>query len=217
MEQMNVVGSVITDQVLLEMIRENDDHAGMTEDEFESSVKDFFATATYPGRNVPVSDIVYQPQIELLAYLRASGFKTFICSGGTVEFIRGISQQLYGIPKYQVIGTTFKYRFVDSTVSIIRESSSPFINDKEGKPVGIQMHIGQRPVFACGNERSGGDIAMLKYCQGSSYPSFQLMINHDDSSREFFYQEKDNASLNAAAKNRWHVVSMKEDWKKVFP
>jgi hypothetical protein len=100
---------------------------------------------------------------------------------------------------------------------IIREPSVALLNDKEGKPVGIQMHIGQRPVFACGNEGGGGDIAMLKFSQGSSYPSFQLLVNHDDSTREFFYQEKDSASLKAAGRNGWHVVSMKKDWKLVFP
>ena len=192
-------------------------HTGTTEDEFESSVKDFFATVIYPGRNVPVSQIVYQPQLELLNYLRDNGFKTFICTGGTVEFVRGISQQLYGVPKHQVIGTTFTYKFVDSNRVVIREPAVELLNDKEGKPVGIQMHIGQRPVFACGNEGGEGDIAMLKYSQSSLYPSFQLLINHDDSTREFYYQEKSNASLNAAAKNAWHVVSMKTDWKKVFP
>ena len=192
-------------------------HTGMTEDEFEASVKDFFATATYPVHNVPASQIVYQPQLELLNYLRANGFKTFICTGGTVEFVRGISQQFYGVPKYQVIGTTFKYKFVDSNRVVIREPAIELLNDKEGKPVGIQMHIGQRPVFACGNEGGEGDIAMLKYSQASPYPSFQLLINHDDSTREFYYQEKTNASLNEAVKNNWYVVSMKNDWKKVFP
>lgn len=191
-------------------------HTGMTEDDFESSVKDFFSTATYPPRNVPVATITYQPQIELLNYLRANGFKTFICTGGTVEFVRSISQQLYGIPKEQVIGTTFKYRFVDSTLNIMREPAVELLNDKEGKPVGIQEHIGRRPVFACGNEGGEGDIAMLRYCQGNKYPSFQMIINHDDSTREFYYQEKTNASLNAAAKYNWHVVSMKNDWKTVF-
>ena len=191
-------------------------HTGMTEDEFESSVKIFFSTATYPSRSVPFHQIVYQPQIELLNYLRANGFITFICTGGTVEFVRGISEEFYGIPKYQVIGTSFKYRFIDSTVSIMREPAPNLINDKEGKLVGIQQHIGQRPVFACGNEEDEGDIAMLKYCQGSKYPSFQMLINHDDSTREFYYQEKTNASLNAAAKRKWHVVSMKDDWKNVF-
>jgi len=192
-------------------------HTGMPEDEFELAVKDFFSTVTYPGRNVSVARIIYQPQIELLNYLRANGFKIFICTGGTIEFVRGISEQLYGVPKYQVIGTTFKYSYSASNRMIIREPLVDHINDKEEKPIGIQMHIGQRPVFACGNEGGAGDIAMLKYSQGSSYPSFQLLINHDDSTREFFYQEKDSASLRAAARNGWHVVSMKNDWKLVFP
>ena len=192
-------------------------HTGTTEDEFESAVKDFFANVTYPHFNVPVSQIVYQPQIELLNYLRANGFKTFICTGGTIEFVRGISQQLYNIPKDQVIGTTFKYKFVDSNRTVMRQPELELFNDKEGKPVGIQEHIGQRPVFACGNEGGAGDIAMLKYSQSSKYPSFQMIINHDDSTREFSYQEKDSASLKAAAKNNWHVVSMKNDWKQVFP
>ena len=202
------------EKVLLQLLAAT--HTGMTENEFESSVKEFFATALYPGRNVPVSQITYQPQLELLNYLRANGFTTFICTGGTVEFVRGISQKLYGIPKYQVIGTTFKYSFIDSSVSIMREPAAALINDKEGKPVGIQMHIGQRPVFACGNEGGEGDIAMLKYCQGSKYPSLQMLIDHDDAEREFSYEEKTNASLNAAAKNKWVVVSMKNDWKTVF-
>jgi len=192
-------------------------HTGTTEDEFESATKDFFTNATYPHFNVPISQIVYQPQIELLNYLRANGFKTFICTGGTIEFVRGISQQLYGIPKDQVIGTTFKYKFVDSNRSVMREPALDIFNDKEGKPVVIQVHIGQRPVFACGNEGGAGDIAMLKYSQSSKYPSFQMIVNHDDSTREFSYQEIDSASLKAAVKNNWHVISMKNDWKQVFP
>ena len=196
------------DKALVQLITAT--HTGMTEDEFELAVQQFFAHAVYPGKNVPVQQIVYQPQLELLHYLRANGFKTFICTGGTVEFVRSISEEFYGIPKYAVIGTTFKYRFVDSTVSITREPSLMQFNDKEGKPVGIQMHIGQRPVFACGNEGGEGDIAMLRYSQGSSYPSFQLLINHDDALREFAYAEKTNASLNAA-KKIWLVCSEYEE------
>ena len=192
-------------------------HTGTTEDEFELSVKDFFATATYPGRNIPVSKIVYQPQIELLNYLRANGFKTYICTGGTVEFVRSISSEYYGIPKYQVIGTSFQYAFVDSNNTIFRKAALNSFNDKTAKPANIQLQIGQRPVLACGNEGGAGDIAMLEYCQTSKYPSFQLIVNHDDEAREYFYQEKDSASLKAAAKNNWHVISMKNDWKKVFP
>jgi len=192
-------------------------HTGTSEDEFESSVKDFFTTATYPPRGAHISQIIYQPQLELLSYLRANGFKTYICTGGTIEFVRGISQQLYGVPKEQVIGTTFKYKFLDSNRTIMREPSIGIFNDKEGKPVSIQVHIGQRPIFACGNEGGEGDIAMLKYSQSSHYPSFQLLVNHDDSTREFYYQEKSNASLNAAQQNKWHVVSMKDDWKVIYP
>jgi hypothetical protein len=98
----------------------------------------------------------------------------------------------------------------------MRLGAIDLVNDKTGKPVGIQRAIGQRPVFACGNEGGAGDIAMLKYCQSSKYPSFQMIINHDDAAREFAYQEKDNASLNAAAANKWHVISMKNDWKTIF-
>ena len=191
-------------------------HTGITEDEFELSVKNFFTTAKYPRGNIPIKNITYQPQLELLNYLRNNNFKTFICTGGTIEFVRGISRELYGIPKDQVVGTTFKYKFVPGNGTVIREPTIDLFNDKEGKPVGIQEHIGQRPVFACGNEGGSGDIAMLQYCQGSKYTSFQMIINHDDSTREFFYQEKDSASLKAAMKNKWNVVSMKNDWETVF-
>ena len=202
------------DKALIQLVGAT--HTGLTEDEFEASAKEFFASATYPGRNVPVKKITYQPQIELLNYLRANGFKTFIVTGGTIELVRAIAPEFYGIPKDQVVGTTFKYKFIDSNRTIMREPAIELFNDKEGKPVGIQIHIGQRPVFACGNEGGAGDIAMLKYCQSNKYPSFQLLVNHNDSTREYSYQEKDNASLNAAAKNNWHVVSMKDDWKKIF-
>ncbi len=191
-------------------------HTGTSEDEFEAAVNDFVSSAVYPGRNVPLRQITYLPQIELLGYLRANGFTIFICTGGTIEFVRGLSMQLYGIPKYQVIGTTFKYKFIDSSRSIMREAQLDLMNDKQGKPVGIQRAIGQRPVFACGNVGGAGDIAMLKYCQSSKYPSFQLIINHDDAAREFAYQEKDNATLNAVAQNGWHLVNMKNDWKVIF-
>jgi len=191
-------------------------HTGMTEEQFETEAKAFFAAAIYPERNVPIKQITYQPQLELLSYLRANGFKTFICSGGTIELIRAISADYYGISKEQVIGTSFKYKFLDSSRSILREPALDLLTDKAGKPVGIQLHIGKRPVFSAGNVRSGGDIEMLEFCQSNKYPSFQLMVNHDDSTREYFYQEKDSASLKASALNKWHVVSMKNDWKTIF-
>ena len=202
------------DKALIELVAAT--HTGMTEDEFEAEAKEFFAGAQYPGKNVPLKQIRYQPQLELLNYLRANGFKTFIVTGGTVELVRSISQDFYGIPKDQVVGTSFKYKFDDATNSIQREPALDLLNDKEGKPVGIQLHIGQRPVFACGNEGGAGDLAMLRYSQGSKYPSFQLIINHNDADREYSYQEKDNLSLNTAAKYKYHIVSIKDDWKKVF-
>jgi hypothetical protein len=203
------------DKALIELVAAT--HTGMTEDEFEASTKEFFAGAQYPGKNVPLKQIRYQPQLELLNYLRANGFKTFIVTGGTVEVVRAISQDFYGIPKDQVVGTSFKYKFDDAKNAVLREPALDHFNDKEGKPVGIQLHIGQRPVFACGNEGGAGDLAMLRYSQGNKYPSFQLIVNHNDSIREYNYQEKDNLSLNTAAKYKYHVISIKDDWKKVFP
>lgn len=190
-------------------------HTGMTEDEFEKSVADFFSQAIVNGR--PVRQTVYQPQLELLDYLRTNGFNIYICTGGTVDVVRGISLPLYGIPKERVIGTNFKYQFSDSTGQLMRMPELDHFNDKSGKPAAIQLHIGRRPVFACGNEGGEGDIEMLQFSQGSSYPSFQLLINHDDSAREFYYQEKGNESLHAALEGHWHVVSMRNDWKTVYP
>ena len=129
--------------------------------------------------------------------------------------MRGIPWPYNGIPKEQVIGTSFRYRWNDTGRDLSREPAIDHINDKEGKPVGIQLHIGRRPVFACGNE--GGAGAMLEFCKGSTHPSYQLIVNHDDSAREYFYQEKDNASMGAAARNGWQVVSMKNDWTQIFP
>ena len=203
------------DKALIQLVAAT--HTGMTEDQFETDARDFFATASYPGRNVPIQKIVYQPQLELLNYLRANGFKTYIVTGGTIELVRAISDSFYGIPKNQVVGTTFKYAFVDSNRTIMREPVIDLLCDKAGKPVGIQSHIGQRPVFSMGNERSGGDIEMCKFCQSNHYSSFQMIVNHDDSTREYYYQEKDSASLKAAAQYKWHVISMKNDWKTIFP
>jgi haloacid dehalogenase-like hydrolase len=202
------------EKALMELIGAT--HTGTSEAAFEANAAEFYATGIYPGRNVPFSKIRYQPQLELLNFLRAKGFKTYICTGGTVEFVRAISSSYYGIPKEQVIGTTFKYQFIDSNRTIFRLPAIDHFNDMQGKPVSIQQFIGRPPIFACGNEGGAGDIAMLKFCQSSRYPSFQMIVNHDDSTREFYYQEKDSASLKTAAKNNWHVISMKDDWGKIF-
>jgi len=203
------------EKTLIELVAAT--HTGMTEDEFENSAKEFFTAAQYPGKNAPLKQIRYQPQLELLDYLRANGFKTFIVTGGTIELVRAISADFYGIPKEQVVGTSFKYKFDDATNTIKREPALDLLNDKTGKPIAIQLHIGQRPVFACGNEGGAGDLAMLRYSSGSKYPSFQMIVNHNDSIREYSYQEKDNLSLSTAAKYKYHVISMKDDWKTIFP
>lgn len=191
-------------------------HTGMTEESFDSAVNEFFSTYKYPKYDVSIKGIRYQPQLELLAYLRANEFKTFMCTGGTIDFIRNVAPEYYGIAKEQVMGTTFTYTFSDSTRQLMRTAPIALINDKKGKPVGIEVHVGKHPVFAAGNVGNEGDIQMLEFCQASKYPSFQLMVNHDDSTREFLYGEKTNASLNASSKNNWHVVSMKNDWKEIF-
>ncbi|MCU0526914.1 MAG: haloacid dehalogenase-like hydrolase [Elainella sp. Prado103] len=192
--------------------------ANQTDAEFAAQTAAFFETATYPRFNQPVTAMVYQPMQELLTYLRAHAFQTWICSGGGIDFIRVISQPLYGIPPQQVIGSSLQkeYRVVNGTGQLWRLAEIGRINDKAGKPVGIDLHIGKRPVIAVGNVRSGGDIAMQSYSQGSSEVSLQLLVNHDDGDREFAYQEPDQASLNAANANGWQVVSMKNDWKTIF-
>lgn len=192
--------------------------ANMTQEEFEADAQKFIQTEIYPQLNQPISNLAYKPMVELLNYLRANGFQTWICSGGGIDFIRLVSGQLYGIPPQQVIGSTLKkeYREENGKNFIWRKAEIDRINDKEGKPVGIDLYIGKRPIFAMGNVRSGGDIAMLSYSQDQAQPSLQLIINHDDNKREFAYQEPDNTSLNAADKNGWIVISMKNDWQIVF-
>lgn len=192
-------------------------HTGMTQEEFAADAEAFYRQTVYPKPGLPLTSIAYLPMSELLAYLRTNGFQTWICSGGTVEFMRAFSQSQYGIPPEQVIGSAvaLKYAERDGKGLLMREPGLSALNDKEGKPVGISRQAGVRPIFAAGNVRSGGDIAMLTYSQGAP-ASFQLLINHDDGKREFAYQEPDGASLKAAKAKGWHVVSMKKDWKRVF-
>lgn len=193
-------------------------HSNITQEQFETEARSFYQTAIHPTLQVPITQVTYKPMRELLDYLRANGFQTWICSGGGIDFIREVSQPLYGIPPQQVIGSSLKKEFTDKAGETViwRLPEVGSVNDKAGKPVGIDLHIGKRPVFAAGNVKSGGDIAMLTYSQERPSASFQLLINHDDAQREFAYQEPDNASLNAAQTNGWNVVSIKNDWKQVF-
>ncbi|TWU31603.1 HAD family hydrolase [Novipirellula artificiosorum] len=193
-------------------------HAGMSVEEFDRHVRDFFATAKHPKLNVAYTQLAYTPMVELLAYLRANGFKTYICSGGGIDFMRAISEETYGIVPENVIGTNGRnvFKQVDGKWQLFKTADHLFFNDKATKPTGIDLHIGRKPIFAGGNVRSGGDIGMLTYCHSNTLPSFQLLVNHDDDEREYAYAEKDNASLKTAKAQGWHVLNMKSDWKTIF-
>lgn len=203
-------------------------HAGMTDDEFEQIVKDWIATAKNPKTGKLFTDMTYQPMLEVLAYLRANGFKNFIVSGGGIEFIRASAERVYGIPPEQVVGSSIKTKLEmrNGKPVLVRLPEVNFIDDRGGKPVGIGQHIGRRPVMAFGN--SDGDQQMLEYTQGGGGARFELLVLHDDAAREFAYgpaRSLPNVKLGAftpaldehAKKDGWTVVSMKNDWKVVFP
>lgn len=198
-------------------------HAGMTSDEFRKIVLDWIATAKNPKTGRPYTDMVYQPMLELLAYLRANGFKTFIVSGGGIDFIRPWAEKTYGIPPEQVIGSSIKTKFgvrYGGNAVIERLPAVDFVDDGPGKPVGIDRFIGRRPVMAFGN--SDGDLQMLEWTASGSGPRFCLYVHHDDAAREWAYDRtskigKLDKGLDEAAAKNWTVVSMKDDWNAIFP
>jgi hypothetical protein len=194
-------------------------HSGMTAQEFDKTVLEFFNTAQHPKFNLGYRKTAYLPMLELLAYLRNNDFKTYLSSGGGIDFMRVIAMKTYGIIPENVIGSSAidSFEQVNGEWKIVKGSKNIFMHDGATKPVGIYLHIGRVPIFVAGNVRSGGDIGQLTYSQTSELPNFQLLINHDDEAREFAYAEKDNASLNAAKSGKWHVVSMKKDWLRIFP
>jgi phosphoserine phosphatase len=194
-------------------------HAGMTQEEFAYDVRRFLSDGRHPELRRPFPSVAYQPMLELLAHLRANGFQTWISSGGTLEFIRVFAPSTYGVPPERIIGSELQResRRADGRLSIYRLPNGEHFNDHDGKPVGIDRHVGRRPLLVAGNVLSGGDIAMMEYSRGRAGPSLQLLINHDDDAREFAYAERDGASLAAAQRFGFVVVSMKEDWKRVFP
>jgi len=197
-------------------------HAGNTVEEFEQTVKDWLATAKHPRFDRPYTDLVYQPMLELLTYLRANSFKTFVVSGGGIEFMRPWVEGVYGIPKDQVVGSSIKTEFVmeDGVAKIKRLPELDFIDDKEGKPLGINKFIGRKPVFASGN--SDGDLQMLQYTDSNNYPSFQLYLHHTDEEREWAYDRESSIGrldkgLDEANAKGWTVINMKTDWKTIYP
>jgi hypothetical protein len=205
---------------LLELIMAT--HAGMTTMEFEQVVNDWLAAAKHPRFKRPYTDLVFQPMLEVLAYLRANDFKTFIVSGGGIEFMRPWTERVYGIPPEQVVGSSIKTKFElrDGKPVLIRLPEVNFIDDKAGKPVGINQHIGRRPIAAFGN--SDGDLQMLQWTAAGKGARYMLIIHHTDAKREWAYDKESNIghldkALDEALKSGWTVVDMKQDWKAIYP
>jgi hypothetical protein len=197
-------------------------HAGTTVDEFHQVVLDWLATARHPTSKRPYTEMVYQPMLELLAYLRANGFKTFIVSGGGIEFMRPWAERVYGIPPEQVIGSSIKTRFEmrAGVPALVRLPEMNFIDDGAGKPVGIQQHIGRRPIAAFGN--SDGDLEMLQWTCAGSGSRFCLYVHHTDAEREWAYDRASHVGrldrgLDEAKAKGWTVVDMRADWSTMFP
>ena len=197
-------------------------HAGMTTTEFEQIVGNWLMTARHPRFKRPYTELVYQPMLELLNYLRANGFKTFIVSGGGIEFMRPWTQTVYGIPPEQVIGSSIKVKFElrDGEPVLVRLPEIDFIDDKAGKPVGIHKFIGRRPIAAFGN--SDGDLQMLQWTAAGEGRSFMLLVHHTDAEREYAYDRtshigKLDRALDESDRRGWTVVDMKRDWKVIYP
>ena len=197
-------------------------HAGMTAAEFNKEVIDWLGTAKQSRFKHLYTECIYQPQLELLEYLRANGFKTFIVSGGGIQFMRPMTGKAYGIPPEQVVGSSgvAEFKVVDGKPEIVRLPKIGFIDDKEGKPVGIYEHIGRRPILAFGN--SDGDLQMIQYTTGGAGPRLGLYVHHTDAKREYAYDRESTVgkldkALDMAEAHGWIIVDMKKDWKRVFP
>ncbi len=196
-------------------------HSGMTTAEFAAVASAWLQTARHPVYNRPYTELVYQPMLELLGYLRANGFKTFIVSGGGIDFLRVFAEEVYGIPPEQVIGSSSKTKFEmrDGQPVLVKLPEIGSIDDKEGKPINIHLHIGRRPVMAFGN--SDGDLQMLQWTTAAAGPQFGLLVHHTDAEREYAYDRgshigKLDKALDVARERGWTVVDMQADWKTVF-
>ncbi len=205
---------------LMQIVMET--HAGTTTEEFEQVVQRWIGSSQHPVKKVSYDLLVYQPMLELLSYLRANGFQTYIVSGGGIEFMRAIVTQVYGIPKQQIIGSSIKTQFEynDGDPVIRRLPELDFFDDKEGKPVAINHFIGKKPVFAAGN--SDGDLAMLQWTHSNKRKSFKLYVHHTDSVREWAYDRESHIGkldkgLEEAAQKGWSVADMSKDWKVIYP
>jgi phosphoserine phosphatase len=206
------------EKVLLELVMAT--HAGLSTEEFERIARDWLASAQHPTTGRRYTELVYQPMLELLAYLRANGFKTFLVSGGGIEFLRAFAEEIYGVPPEQVVGSTIvtKYEVQGGMPRLVRQPELDFLDDGEGKPVAIQRHLGRRPLMAFGN--SDGDFQMLEWTTSGSGPRFGLVVHHDDAEREWAYDRESHVGklargLDEAPARGWTVVSMKSDWKTI--
>jgi phosphoglycolate phosphatase-like HAD superfamily hydrolase len=197
-------------------------HAGMTTDEFQGIAAEWIRTAKHPTTGRPFTEMVFQPMLELLDYLRANGFKTFVVSGGGIEFMRPWVEEVYGIPPEQVIGSSIKtvYELQDGEPALLRLPEINFIDDKAGKPVGINQHIGRRPIMAFGN--SDGDFEMLEWTTGGPGPRLGAIVHHTDAEREWAYDRESHIGrlvrgLDEGPDRGWVIIDMKADWKSVHP
>jgi len=196
--------------------------AGNSPEEFQRIAAEWLKTARHPKWNRPYTSLVYQPMLEVLRFLRASGFTNFIVSGGGIEFVRAFAEETYGVPPQHVVGSSFALKVTEDSgrLTLLREPRVDFIDDGPGKPIGIARHIGRRPIAAFGN--SDGDFEMLRYTTEGSGLRFGMIIRHDDAEREFAYDRESHIgrlarALDAASARGWQVVSMREDWARVFP
>lgn len=197
-------------------------HAGMTTDEFDGIVRDWLASAQHPRFKRPYTDLVYQPMLELLAYLRAHGFRTWIVSSGGADFMRVWTERVYAVPPEQVIGSTLKTRFELSgnQAVLVRLPEADYINNQAAKPVAIHKFIGRRPILAFGN--SDGDLQMLQWTSTGSGPRLAALIHHTDARREWAYDRQSrighlDSALKEADRRKWLIVDMRQDWKRIFP
>jgi phosphoglycolate phosphatase-like HAD superfamily hydrolase len=204
---------------LIEII--NVSHSGVTVDEFKAAAREWLTTAKHPTSGLAYAGMTYQPMLELLRYLRDEDFTTYIVSGGWVDFIRAISDEAYGIPPAQVVGSegTTRYEVADGVPRLMKDGGITFVDDKEGKPAGIMRHIGQRPIFAAGN--SDGDFAMLEWTTAGDGPRLGMLVHHTDSEREFAYDRDGHIGvlsqgLDEADARGWLVIDMAEDWEQVW-
>ena len=195
-------------------------HAGVSVEDFQTDVADWLDTATHPQTGMAYDEMLYQPMLELLRYLRDEGFETWIVSGGGIHFIRAFAAEAYGIPPSQVVGSGTPVTYDEGAVAVLKEPGIAFVDDKAGKPVGIDTHIGQRPILAFGN--SDGDFQMIEYVTAGEGPSLGAILHHTDSDREFAYDRGSHVGglergLDEGEGRGWLIVDMAEDWEQVWP